>query len=57
MNDDERAAIREMLLRRVSARAKTSKAAREWLIGEGLYDADGELRPEYGGPSDSARTK
>ena len=49
MNDSERVAIKEMLLRRVVDRVKTPKAARQWLIDEGLYDSDGELRPEYGG--------
>ena len=49
MNESERQAIREMLKRRSDEKTRTADLARQWLIDEGLYDSDGDLKPQYGG--------
>lgn len=49
MNEAERQAIRAMLKRRSDEKTQTQEMARQWLIDEGLYDGDGELKPQYGG--------
>ncbi|MBZ5762247.1 hypothetical protein LAV84_23605 [Rhizobium sp. VS19-DR104.2] len=52
MNEAERHAIREMLKRRSDEKTRTVELARQWLIDEGLYDNDGDLKPQYGGQPD-----
>ncbi|AFL50664.1 hypothetical protein ABIE78_003541 [Sinorhizobium fredii] len=49
MNEAERQAIRAMLKRRSDEKTQTPEMARQWLIEEGLYDGDGDLKPQYGG--------
>lgn len=52
MNEADRQAIRAMLKRRSDEKTKTQETARQWLIDEGLYDGDGELKSQYGGQPD-----
>jgi hypothetical protein len=56
MDDAKREAIRRMLKRRADERTQTPEMAREWLISEGLYDGEGELKPQYGGKTNSDET-
>ncbi len=53
MDETKREAIRQMLRRRAEERTQTPEMARQWLIDEGLYDGEGELKPQYGGKADS----
>lgn len=52
MDETKREAIRQMLRRRAEERTQTPEMARQWLIDEGLYDGEGELKPQYGGKAD-----
>lgn len=49
MDKDNRKAIRELLQRRQKENTVTVEMARKWLVGEGMLDKDGQLRPQYGG--------
>jgi hypothetical protein len=49
MNERQREAIKEMLLRRTGLNTQTSELAQRWLKDEGLLDEEGKLRPEFGG--------
>lgn len=55
MNSEDREAIRRMLRERAADKTRTPELAREWLIEEGLYNANGELEPRYGGEDDKGR--
>lgn len=55
LEDARRAAIRKMI-EDYTAKMTTSRAtARECLIREGFYTADGNLTEQYGGPSKCER--
>jgi hypothetical protein len=49
LNDADRKALRELLVRRTLANTASPETAREWLIEQGLYDDDGTLTPQFGG--------
>lgn len=44
-----RSAIIGLIERHTTANTTSKRTARAALIGEGLYTADGRLRPEFGG--------
>lgn len=45
----QRAAIKEMIAKHTATVTVSREAARDSLIKEGVYNATGELSPEYGG--------
>ena len=49
MNAAKRAAFAMMVKRYTKAKRATREIARETLIAEGIYTADGKLTVEYGG--------
>lgn len=58
MTREKRNALILELIKDQTARAMESKeTARAFLIKEGIYDADGRLRPEYGGRPRKAKPK
>lgn len=55
MENDKKKAIRALLDKRQKEKTVTLEIARQWLVGEGMLDKDGELRPQYGGEDKSGR--
>ncbi|ESX20913.1 MULTISPECIES: hypothetical protein [unclassified Mesorhizobium] len=55
MEKDKKKAIRALLDKRQKEKTVTFEIARQWLVGEGMLDKDGELRPQYGGEDKSGR--
>jgi hypothetical protein len=52
MTQTERNLVIKQLIREYTEEhTKTPEAARAALIREGIYTSDGELMPEFGGPS------
>jgi hypothetical protein len=43
--------IKQLIREYTEEHTKTPEAARAALIREGIYTSDGELMPEFGGPS------
>lgn len=52
MDERQRKAIMDMLLRRTDEHTQSDELAENWLIEEGLLDQDGKLRPQFGGEGD-----
>ncbi|WP_292629946.1 MULTISPECIES: hypothetical protein [unclassified Novosphingobium] len=52
MDERQRKAIMEMLLRRTDENTQSDEMAKNWLIEEGLLDQAGKLRPQFGGEGD-----
>ncbi len=52
MDERQRRAIMEMLLRRTDENTQSDEMAKNWLIEEGLLDQAGKLRPQFGGEGD-----
>jgi hypothetical protein len=55
MEKDKKKAIRALLDKRQKEKTVTLEIARQWLVGEGMLDKDGELRPQYGGQDKSGQ--
>lgn len=53
MNERQRKAIMDMLLRRTDEHTQSDEMAENWLIEEGLLDNSGKLRPQFGGEGDA----
>jgi hypothetical protein len=51
MTDHERAALIKLLQEQSQFHAANPAAAREFLLGTGIYTPEGNLTPEYGGPA------
>lgn len=49
MDDKQREAIRQLLMRRTSERTGSLELAQKWLEAEGFTDEKGNLTPQYGG--------
>lgn len=49
MNDTEREEVVAVLKRRSELNSKDIARARKLLLGRGVYDEEGRLRPAYGG--------
>ncbi|MEQ1783244.1 MAG: hypothetical protein ABMA14_17965 [Hyphomonadaceae bacterium] len=49
LDDRDRKTLRDLLVRRTLENTKSAEAARAWLVGQGLYDGDGKLTPQFGG--------
>jgi hypothetical protein len=49
MDDRQRKAIMDMLVRRTEEHTQNDEIATKWLIEEGLLDQSGALRPQFGG--------
>lgn len=50
MTEAQRSALMQLIEDYTRANTATPEAARAALIREGIYTADGELMPEFGGP-------
>ena len=50
MTEQERTALKAMLQEQKQYHVANPAAAREFLLGTGIYTSDGNLTPEYGGP-------
>ena len=48
--------IKRMIKRYTAANSASPAAARSALIKEGIYDSEGRLKPEFGGPIREAKT-
>ncbi len=53
MDERQRKAIMDMLLRRTDEHTQSDEMAENWLIEEGLLDHAGKLRPQFGGEGDN----
>lgn len=53
MDERQRKAIMDMLLRRTDEHTQSDEIAENWLIEEGLLDQAGKLRPQFGGEGDN----
>ena len=53
MNEREREEVAAVLKRRSEANSKDIARARKLLLGRGIYDKDGKLRPAYGGDTEA----
>jgi len=51
------ARILEAIAERTARAMESKETARAFLIKEGIYDAEGRLRPEYGGRPRKAKPK
>lgn len=57
MTDEQRRAAIKKLIKDYTAKMTVSKkVARETLISEGIYTANGDLAPEYGGPGKKTKS-
>jgi hypothetical protein len=50
MTERERAALTKLLQEQTRFHSSNPAAAREFLLGTGIYTPEGDLSPEYGGP-------
>ncbi len=53
MDERQRKAIMDMLLRRTAEHTQSDEMAQNWLIEEGLLDQAGKLRPQFGGEGEN----
>lgn len=49
MDNKQREAIRQLLMRRTNEHTGSLEMAQKWLEEEGLTDENGNLTPQYGG--------
>ncbi|WP_156913606.1 hypothetical protein [Mesorhizobium sp. WSM3224] len=49
LDEDQKKAIKELLLKRERERTATAELAKQWLVEEGLLNRDGKLQPQFGG--------
>jgi hypothetical protein len=57
MTDQERTILKAILQEQKQYHVANPAAARAFLLGTGIYTADGNLTPEYGGPKESDEGK
>jgi hypothetical protein len=54
MTQHERDALTKLLQEQTRLHSENPAAAREFLLGTGIYTPEGDLTPEYGGPPQRA---
>lgn len=54
MTHHKRAAIKDLIERETHANTVSQEAARAFLVREGIYLANGQLSPNFGGPSSAS---
>jgi hypothetical protein len=57
MNDQDRATIIKTIKEYTIKHTKTPGMALAALVKEGIYTADGQLHPDFGGPLQTPKTK